>query len=57
MVALTSNSPSSVTPKLLPSALSGRGGLVRFNVDDVLVMLRQGILPEDASTELLNGLS
>jgi Uma2 family endonuclease len=29
---------------------------VRFNVDDVLAMLRQGILHEDATTELLNGL-
>jgi Uma2 family endonuclease len=39
------------------SLLTGRGaGLVRFTVDDVLAMVQQGILPEDASTELLNGI-
>ena len=36
--------------------LSGRGEIVRFTVNDVLEMMRQGILTEDARTELLNGI-
>lgn len=39
-----------------PSVLASRGGFVRFTADDVLLMLREGILPEDSSTELFNGL-
>jgi Uma2 family endonuclease len=39
-----------------PSALAGRGGFVQFTTHDVRVMLQQGILPEDSTTELLNGL-
>ncbi len=35
---------------------AGRGGPVRFTVADVLSMVRQGILPEDATTELLDGI-
>jgi Uma2 family endonuclease len=38
-----------------PSALAGRGALVRFTVDDVLSMIRRKSLAEDARTELLNG--
>ncbi len=38
-----------------PSALAGRGRLVRFTVDDVQAMLRAGLVAEDASTELLDG--
>ena len=37
------------------SALADRGGLVRFTVDAVQAMLRAGLLPEDATTELLDG--
>lgn len=33
----------------------GRYQLVRFTVRDVQVLLQHGIIPEDASTELLNG--
>ena len=32
-----------------PSALAGRGRLVRFTVDDALAMLRAGLVPEDAT--------
>jgi hypothetical protein len=45
--------PSVAIPR---SALSSRGGFVRFTVDDVQIMLAQGVLPEDSTTELLNGL-
>ena len=38
-----------------PSAIAGRGPLVRFTVDDVQAMLRAGLLPEDATVELLDG--
>ncbi len=41
--------------ELPPSLLNGRGSLVRFTVEDVLAMVQQGILPEDSTTELLNG--
>jgi hypothetical protein len=45
-----------IAPTPVPaSALAGRGGLVQFTVDDVLLMLRAGRLAEDASTELLEG--
>jgi len=36
--------------------LAGRWRVVRFTRRDVEALLRQGIIPEDASTELLNGL-
>ena len=42
-------------PAVPPSAVAGRGPLVRFTVEDVLAMLRAGLLPEDATTELLDG--
>lgn len=48
-------SAPSATPTIPPSAVAGRGGLVRFTVEDVLAMMRQGIIAEDASTELLDG--
>ncbi len=51
MVAAAASPP----PPVPPSALAGRGPLVRFTVDDVQAMLRAGLLPEDASTELLDG--
>jgi hypothetical protein len=38
-----------------PSALNGRGALVRFTVRDMRAMLEQGVIPEDATTELLHG--
>ncbi len=44
--------PAAVPP---PSALAGRGGLVRFTVDDVLALIRQGLVAEDASAERLDG--
>ena len=50
---LTNASPS-VADRQSPFLV--RGGLVRFTVDDVLTMIRQGILPEDSTVELLNGL-
>jgi hypothetical protein len=37
------------------SALAGRGELVRFTVDEVQAMLRQGLLAEDATIDLLDG--
>ncbi len=52
MVTLATPPPLPAVP---PSALSGRGPLVRFTVDDVQAMLRAGLLPEDATTELLDG--
>lgn len=55
MVAATTNNDGSRITDVPRSALAGRGGLVRFTVDDVLAMVRQGILPEDSTTELLNG--
>ena len=59
MVAAPASSPPSAVPAdppaVPPSALAGRGPLVRFTVDDVQAMLRAGLLPEDASTELLDG--
>jgi hypothetical protein len=57
MIAATPTpSNAAESQKLPPSILVGRGELVRFTVNDVLVMLAQGILPEDGTTELLNGL-
>ena len=47
--------PATTTP-VPPSVAAGRGGPVRFTVADVLSMVRQGILAEDATTELLDGL-
>lgn len=41
----------------LPEAVvSGRMQLVRFTRQDALAMVQLGIIPEDASTELLNGM-
>ena len=45
-----------VPPSVPRSVLSGGGGPVRFTVADVLSMIRQGILPEDARVELLDGI-
>jgi Uma2 family endonuclease len=39
-----------------PSLTDRRDRLVRFTLKDVQAMVRAGIIPEDASTELLNGL-
>lgn len=36
--------------------LSGRWRLVRFTRKDAETLVRQGIIPEDASTELLDGM-
>lgn len=55
MVAATTRNDDSRLADIPRSALTARGGLVRFTVDDVLAMVRQGILPEDSTTELLNG--
>lgn len=52
----TTGIPAARQPSPFPkSAITGRGMVVRFTVRDVEVMLEQGILPEDATTELLNG--
>lgn len=57
MVApVTPSSAASVGESVPQSLLTGRNGFVRFTADDVQIMLRQGILPEDSTTELLNGL-
>jgi hypothetical protein len=59
MVTQVDPSPGGVrTPSdsALRALYHGPGALVRFSVKDVRVMLQQGILPEDSSTELLNGL-
>lgn len=56
MVAATIKNNGSRVAEIPRSALTARGGLVRFTVDDVLAMMRQGILPEDSTTELLNGI-
>jgi hypothetical protein len=55
MVAATTTNSDPHLAEIPRSALTARGGLVRFTVDDVLAMVRQGILPEDSTTELLNG--
>jgi Uma2 family endonuclease len=39
-----------------PGFLSGRSRLMRFTRDDVEALVRLGIVPEDASTELLQGI-
>src|SRR3954454_6687578 len=39
-----------------PPVMNGRWRLVQFTREDVDVLLRAGAIPEDASTELLNGL-
>jgi hypothetical protein len=52
MVATISSTPTAPIPQ---SVLTGRGGLVQFTVDDVMQMIRQGLVAEDASAELLNG--
>ena len=44
------------TTSISPSALAGRGTWVRYTVQNVLKMIGLGIIPEDATTELLNGL-
>jgi hypothetical protein len=48
-----------ISERFLPppdSVLSGRSRLVRFTRRDVAELSRLGIIPEDASTELLDGL-
>ena len=52
MVASLTQNP---TPPIPQSALAGRGGLVQFTVDDLMRMIRDGSVAEDASAELLNG--
>ena len=62
MVAASSSSPPfPVVPlgavplgAVPPSAVAGRGPLVRFTVDDVQAMLQVALVPEDATTELLD---
>ena len=44
------------TPANLPSWVAGRPPPVRFTRHDVDAMVQMGIVPEDASTELLDGL-
>jgi hypothetical protein len=39
-----------------PAVLNGRSRLVKFTRRDAAELVRLGIIPEDASTELLNGL-
>ena len=54
MVASTSTQPDRFAPPP-ESLLSGRWRLVSFTRKDAQAMVRVGIIPEDASTELLNG--
>lgn len=42
-------------PPLPRSAISGPGGVVRFTVRDAMAMVEMGLIPEDATTELLHG--
>ena len=53
--AQTSQRPAA-DESIPPSVLAGRGGLVRFNVEDVQAMIQQGLVPEGTGTELLNGI-
>lgn len=55
---MVANAPTT-TPEdstIPPSILAGRGGLVRFTVDDVQAMIQQGLVREGTGTELLNGI-
>src|ERR1700722_11253416 len=56
MVARSNNRALSSAMAELVGSLPRSGHLVHFTVDDVTLMVRQGILPEDSTTELLNGL-
>jgi hypothetical protein len=49
------SSAAAVPTAVPPSALTGRDGLVRFNVGDVQARIRAGMVDEDATTELLDG--
>lgn len=55
MVAKTHNTSDRFVSPPAP-LLSGRWRLVRFTRDDADALVRQGIIPEDASTELLDGM-
>ena len=55
MVANTSTTTEHFVPPP-ESVLSGRSRLVRFTREDAMVMLNAGVIPEDATTELLNGM-
>jgi Uma2 family endonuclease len=54
MVAGTVHFPKSHT--IDPVDRAAGGAVVRFTIDDVQAMIRERIIPEDASTELLDGL-
>ncbi|HSU66557.1 MAG TPA: Uma2 family endonuclease [Tepidisphaeraceae bacterium] len=54
MVANTSSAQRFVPPP--PPLLDGRWRLVRFTRKDAEALVKQGIVPEDASTELLDGM-
>lgn len=47
--------PGRPKPPVPRSALNGKGAVVRFTLRDVEAMLEMGIIPEEATTELLGG--
>jgi hypothetical protein len=55
MVANSKNIADRFVPPPEP-LLSGRWRLIRFTRQDAEALVRQGIIPEDASTELLDGM-
>lgn len=55
MVAPVTSPASFGAPALSPMVQRMGWGPVTFTIDDALSMVAQGILPEDASIELLNG--
>jgi hypothetical protein len=55
MVANSTNINDRFVPPPEP-LLSGRWRLIRFTRKDAEALVQQGIIPEDASTELLNGM-
>jgi Uma2 family endonuclease len=56
MVMQASASPTvPLRPPVPLSALNGRGAVVKFTVNDHRALLETGVIPEDATTELLHG--
>ena len=55
MVAPTDNNATTHPVLDIQALLKSRAGMVRYTVDDVLRMIRSGVIPEDATTELLDG--
>jgi hypothetical protein len=56
MVMVAPHAPPLPASPIPASALRSYHGIVRFTASDMQVMLKQGIVPEDGTTELLHGL-